>query len=57
MAEHRRRVLDVGLHEVDVDTRRTARLRAPASADGEKSSPVTWAPRRASEMVSVPMWH
>ena len=24
---------------------------------GEKSSPVTFAPSRAIEMVSVPMWH
>ncbi len=36
---------------------RAARSRPTASAPGEKSRPVTRAPRRASDTVSVPMWH
>lgn len=36
---------------------RCARPRALASEAGEKSTPVTRAPRRASEIVSKPMWH
>ena len=36
---------------------RLAIRRACASEAAEKSSPVMAAPRRASETVSVPMWH
>jgi hypothetical protein len=32
-------------------------LRAFASATGEKSTPVTRPPRRASVTASKPMWH
>src|SRR5829696_4382904 len=47
----------LGLDPVDADPDRAAMSAALASDAAEKSVPVTWAPRRASDTVSKPIWH
>ena len=47
----------LGLDEVASTPAAAARRRASASAGADRSSPVTRAPSRPSETVSVPMWH
>ena len=49
--------VDIGLDELHVGPGSSASRRASASEAGEKSRPVIRAPSRASEIVSVPMWH